>query len=193
MLAALSCLVAAPALAVENGTQAEAEKLLTSACENFLAAIADVNETQWSFQAEGHRHTIGELAEHAALSTNDLLRVIQKALESGADPHPEQGTYDKVTVLRRVMLNKDDPPDKFKPSGKLLTKADVLEFFPQAQRKALTLAHSVANADKVVYKHPSAKIGRLNGVQWFYYIALLVQSHTAQIEAIKQDPKYPKS
>ncbi len=181
----------APATAAE-ANRAEAQALLETAGQKLLAAIDDVNETQWKFQAEGRRHTIGELAEHASLSTNDLLRVIQKALEDGAAPDAARRTAGKVEVLRTVMLDAEDPPDKFKPRGKLLTKADVLEFFPQARRKALAMVKSVQKAEQAVYKHPSAKIGELNGMQWFYYIALLTQSHAEQIEAIKADPLYPK-
>jgi hypothetical protein len=33
----------------------------------------------------------------------------------------------------------------------------------------------------------------LTGVQWFYYIAYLLQAHTEQIGRIKADPGYPKS
>ena len=176
-----------------DASQAEAEQLLESAGERLLAAIDDVNETQWSFKAEGHRHTIGELAEHASLSTNDLLRVVQKALEEGAVPDAAQQTEGKVATLREIMLDQEDPPDKFKPREKLLTKQDVLEFFPQAQRKALAMVKAVQHADKCVYEHPSDRIGPLNGIQWFYYIALLTQSHAEQIEIMKKDPQYPKS
>ena len=91
------------------------------------------------------------------------------------------------------MLSVEQPPENFRPSGRLATKADIDEYFPQARTKAFFQLDSAKYLELSVARHPSKRIGDLTGVQWFYYVAYLLQAHTEQIERIKADPGYPNS
>ncbi len=186
------CALALPTLALaQSGSRDEVKALLLRTSLQFEASIKDVTEPQWNYKAANQKHTIGALAEHAAISANDLQTMVQKALDADAQPELAGTLSGQVAVVRGVMLSVEQPPDNFRPAGRLLTKEDFHEYFPQVKGKALALLASASKPEIHVYRHPSRRIGNLTAVQWFYYIAYLVQAHTEQIERIKADPGYP--
>lgn len=182
-----------PALCLgQEGTKDAAYALLLKNSLAFDAAIRDVTERQWNYRAPDQKHTIGALAEHTALSANDLQTMAQKAMDNGPQPELAESLTDRFDVIRDVMLNVEQPPENFRPAGRLLTKADIQEYFPQVRNKGLALLDSMNNPEIHVAIHPSQRVRHLTAIQWFYYIAYLVQAHTEQIERIKTDPGFPK-
>lgn len=188
------CVLALPTLALaQAGSRDDVRALLSRTSLQFEASIKDVTERQWNYRAANEKHTIGSLAEHTAISANDLQTMVQKALDAGAQPELAETLSGQVAVVRDVMLSVEQPPDNFRPAGRLLTKDDIHEYFPQVKGKALALLAAASDPEIHVYRHPSRRIGNLTAIQWFYYIAYLVQAHTEHIERIKADPGYPNS
>jgi len=188
------CVLALPTLALaQAGSRDDVRALLSRTSSQFEASIKDVTERQWNYRAANEKHTIGSLAEHTAISANDLQTMVQKALDAGAQPELAETLSGQVAVVRDVMLSVEQPPDNFRPAGRLLTKDDIHEYFPQVKGKALALLAAASDPEIHVYRHPSRRIGNLTAIQWFYYIAYLVQAHTEHIERIKADPGYPNS
>lgn len=188
------CVLALPTLALaQSGSRDEVRALLSRTSLQFEASIKDVTERQWNYRAANEKHTIGSLAEHTAISANDLQTMVQKALDAGAQPELAETLSGQVAVVRDVMLSVEQPPDNFRAAGRLLTKDDIHEYFPQVKGKALALLAAASDPEIHVYRHPSRRIGNLTAIQWFYYIAYLVQAHTEHIERIKADPGYPNS
>ena len=190
----LICALSAPSFALAQADpKADVRALLVKASDQLQKALAGVSEQQWNYKAPNQKHTIGALEEHAALSTNDLQQMVQRALDAGPDPDMAATLSGQTKVVRDVMLSVEQPPENFRPSGRLLTRADFEEYFPQARTKALYQLDSAKYLEHSVARHPSKRIGDLTGVQWFYYIAYLLQAHTEQIGRIKADPGYPKN
>jgi hypothetical protein len=190
----LMCALAAPSFAwAQADPKAEVRALFVKVADQFQKSLEGVSEQQWNYKAPNQKHTIGALAEHAALSTNDLPQMAQRAVDAGPNPELAATLTGQTKVVRDVMLSVEQPPENFPPVGRLLTKADIDEYFPQARTKALFVLDSAKYLELSVYRHPSRRIGDLTGVQWFYYIAYLLQAHTEQIGRIKADPGYPKS
>jgi hypothetical protein len=190
----LICALSAPSFALaQEDPKAEVRALLVKVSDQFQKALAGVSEQQWNYKAPTQKHTIGALAEHAALSTNDLQQMVQRALDDGPNPDLAATLTVQAKVVRDVMLSVEQPPENFRPSGRLRTKADIDEYFPQARTKAFFQLDSAKYLELSVARHTSKRIGDLTGVHWFYYIAYLLQAHTEQIERIKADPGYPKS
>jgi hypothetical protein len=190
----LACALAAPSFAqAQAEPKAEVRALFVKVADQFQKALAGVSEKQWNYKAPNQKHTIGALAEHAALSTNDLPQMAQRAIDAGPRPDLAATLKGQTQVVRDVMLSAKQPPENFRPVGRLVTKADIDEYFPQARSKALFMLDSSKNLEYSVSRHPSKRIGDLTGVQWFYYISYLLQAHTEQIGRIKADPGYPKS
>ncbi|MEZ5364842.1 MAG: DinB family protein [Bryobacterales bacterium] len=193
-----SCFLAAGLLAASAPAQTKAdydkiEKLLNDGKEEFLNLLDKVTEEQWNVHAPNIRHSIGEEAEHIALSENDLQQVILGALRSPEQPAAPQRLAGKLDVVREVLLGKDAVAEAYKPPKKIINKAEVLEFYTAGNRKLMALLESCRDKPLAqhVYVHPSAKIGELDGLQWFYYIAYHRERHIRQIEALLKNPAIP--
>jgi hypothetical protein len=158
----------------------------------FDASIQDLTDRQWNYRAPDEKHNIGALAEHAAISANDLQTMVQKAVDAGPQPELAGTLTGQLEVVREIMLNLEQPPDNFRPAGRLVTKADIQEYFPQVRNKALALLDATSNPEIYVASHPSRRIRQLTATQWFYYIGYLIQAHTEHIERIKATPGFPK-
>ena len=85
-LAILASILTVPALAQTDAQREAAAKLLDEGKERFLELIESVTEEQWNFRVATAAHTIGEEAEHIALSENELPRVVQQALRKAPNP-----------------------------------------------------------------------------------------------------------
>lgn len=190
----LTCALATPSFVLAQADpKAEVRALFVKVADQFQKSLEGVSERQWNYKAPNQKHSIAELAEHAALSTNDLPQMAQRAVDAGPRPDLAATLQGQTKVVRDVMLSVEQPPENFRPAGRLATKADIDEYFPQARTKALFVLDSAKRLDVSVSRHPSKRIGDLTGVQWFYYISYLLQAHTEQIGRIKADPGYPKS
>ncbi len=192
LLPALLCTaMSLPVYAQEEAAKAKVQALLEKSAKEFLDAINDVNEQQWDFKGNGVRHSIGEEAEHVCFAEQELQRVIISALKSPADPKRAAALKGKEETVRALMLEGEKSPENFEPRGRLNSKLEVLEYFPQAHKKLMALLAGSKDLSTHIYKHPSKKYGDLTALQWFYYVAYHKERHVKQIEAIKAHADYP--
>ena len=104
-------------------------EVLEDSADNFRNTIGDIQAVDWRFRTKNFRHSIGEEAEHAALSHQALQSIVRRAL--GRDPSPERarGLAGKKDLIHREMLYGPMRPENYKPKGTLLSKAEVFEYF----------------------------------------------------------------
>jgi hypothetical protein len=190
---ALTVLVCAPLSAQSPAEYDKVQKILEDGKKRFLELVEKTTDEQWSARAPGVRHTIGEEAEHIALSENDLQQVVLGALRSPEQPAAVERLKGQVEVVQEVLLGKDAVAEAFDPPGKIVNKKELLEFYGAANRKLMNLLESCREKPMAqhVYVHPNQKIGELNGLQWFYYIAYHRERHIRQIEALLSNPAIP--
>ncbi len=171
------------------------QKMLDDGKARFLALVNKVTEEQWNAHAPGIRHSIGEEAEHIALSENELQQVVLSSLRSPEQPAAPQRLKGKVAVIEEVLLGKDAVAEAFDPPKKIVNREELLEFYGAANRKLMALLASSRDKQlgQHVYVHPNDKIGELTGLQWFYYIAYHRERHIRQIEALLVHPAIPGS
>ena len=163
----------------------QASKVMQAAADRFLSLMEEIDEEQWDARAAGIRHSIGEEAEHTALAHQELQTQVVKALRAPAQPERAKELEGKEVQLRRLMLQATTRAEAYPPRQKLKTKAEVLEFFNAAHRKAMQKLQGGGSALEVhVFKHPSRKYGELTALQWFYYIAYHNMRHCQVIETI---------
>lgn len=193
VVVAVLVLAAAPAPAQTKAELAEARKTLADGSKRFMDLMATVTDEQWKVRVSGIAHTIGEEVEHISLSENDLQQVVLNALKEPADPDAPTELADKKDVVHEVLLGKDATAERFKYQDKIADRRDFMEYYPPAHARLMKLFDESTNLAQHVYKHPSQKIGRLNAVQWFYYIAYHRERHVRQIEALLAHPDMPGS
>lgn len=189
----LAGFVAAPLPAQTKADYDKVQKLLEDGKAKFLALIEKTTDEQWTARAPGVRHSIGEEAEHIALSENDLQQVVLGSLRSAEQPAAVERLKGKIATVEEVLLGKDAVAEAFDPPGKIVNRTELLEFYAAANRKLMTLLESCREKPiaQHVYVHPNQKIGELNGLQWFYYIAYHRERHIRQIESLLTNPAIP--
>ena len=180
--------------AAQSAAQIEAlKKELQASADEFVKLIEPMTEEQWNFRAPRMRHTVGNEAEHIALSENDLQRIVQKALAAEADPVKAKELAGKEDMIKKEMLNPTTPAESYKVPGRLNSKPEVQEFFRRTHRNLMELFGKSSNLETHVFKHPNKKYGDLTALQWYYYIAYHKRRHIAQIRTIMALPDFPSS
>lgn len=169
---------------------AAVEKLLNDGKERFLKRIQAVNNSEWNLRINQFPHTIGEEAEHVALSENDLQRVVEEALLQGPRPTLAEPLKGKEEMLREFFA--DSAAENYRPQKTLINIPEVLEYYGKANRSLMKLLVRSDDLDETVYEHPNDEIGYLTGRQWFYYIAYHRLRHIEQIEAVMSHEDFPR-
>ena len=187
-----SCALAgpAPAHAQTPAEIAEVRAVLERGANRFRELLGKLNEEQWKFRGSGIAHSVGEEAEHIALSENDLQRVITTAMKADPNTALEQALAGKEKELKQTILA-ENAAEAYKAPGKMINKAEVTEFFNAANAKLMRLLESSPNLSQYAYTHPLKKVGDLTALQWFYYIAYHRERHVQQIEALMAHPDFP--
>jgi len=185
--------VVAPASAQSDAEIAKIRKVLADGSARFMKIIETVTDDQWSVRVSGIAHTIGEEVEHIALSENDLLQIVDRALQKEAEPGASERLADKEGTIHEIMLGEDATAERFKYKDKIADRRDFMEYYPPAHERLMQKLDSSADLGQHVYRHPNSKIGELTGVQWFYYVAYHRERHVRQIEAILAHPDLPGS
>jgi hypothetical protein len=180
------------AFAQSDGDIAAARKTLEDAAAKFRSLIKDIDAAQWNFKSGPRAHSVGDEAEHVALSEQELQYVIGKAVTDPAKPDRAKVLGAKERTLRKLLLEGEQKAERYKPPRKLKTKSEVLEYFNTAHAKALTLLRTTPHLGAHVYTHPVKEYGDLTAYQWFYYIAYHNLKHCAQIEQMMAHQDFPK-
>ena len=193
LLAAILALAAPMSRAVAQAPpEVEAAlKVIGEANETFVNLLENITTEQWTFKAEKFRRTIGEEAEHVALSENDLQRVVADALKAEKDLAKAKTLAGKEKTIRTMMLSPQKRAEFFKPPNRLKTKPEVQEFYRRAHRRLLQSIELAPDLEGHIYKHPNKRYGDLTALQWYYYIAYHKLRHCEQIKQIKARPDFP--
>jgi len=184
-------LFTAPAAAQTPGEIDTLQKAMRTAGETFRGLVQNLTDEQWNFLSSGSPHTIGHVAEHVALSENDLQRIVDRAIQAGQVPDAAKSLQGKEDKIRDLMLSPDTAAESYKPRNKLNTKAEALEYFNRAHNRALQGASKTPDLDLYVFRHPHPDYSDLTALQWYYYIAYHNLRHCKQIEAIMADANFP--
>ncbi len=169
---------------------AAVEKLLNEGKERFLNRIRSVRDSEWNLRVGELEHSIGQEAEHVALSENELQTQVTAALAEGPRPTLATPLEDKQEMLRKFFA--ENAVENFRPRNKLISLPEVLEYYAKANRKLMRLLADAENLGEAVHEHPNDAIGYLTGLQWFYYIAYHRLSHIKRIEAVMAHRDFPR-
>lgn len=166
-----------------NQWKATVKETLEESAENFVNVLAPVEQVDWQFRPNGYRHSIGEVAEHAALSHQSLQNLVMKAMASPSRAEFADGLLNKYDLIRRHMLDTPLRTENFSGKNILRTKAEVIEYFQMAHKKAMNILNETSSRSLSthIYRHPRPLYGHLTALQWMYYLGSHTQRHVKQI------------
>lgn len=163
--------------------------------KEYLSAIENLTDAQWSYKPASFRWSAGEVAEHIVLTEIALFSTVEQSLASPVNPDWEAKTAGKAQFIERVMPSRTgraQAPIEVRPSGKL-TRDEIIKKFKEFRAKAMAFAEKTDLPLKAhTLDHPFPVFSTLSAYDWLLYIPLHTMRHNKQIAEVKSSSGYPK-
>jgi uncharacterized damage-inducible protein DinB len=176
--------------------RAAAIKLLQDSEKEFMALVEKLSDEQWDFKPAPFKWSVGQTAEHIALSEGLLLGVTERALASPANPDWETKTAGKEVNLEKILAartGRAQAPGAIQPMNKRMTRAEIMALFKEGRARSMKFIETTeASFKDHTVDHPFPIFGTLNAYQWFLYIPQHNFRHNKQIVEVKSHPRFPK-
>jgi hypothetical protein len=176
--------------------KAKAIKMLHDSHNELLGYVEKLTDAQWNFRPAPFKWTVGETAEHIALSEGLLFGAMERALAAPANPDWEKKTANKEAVLDGVLAarkGKANAPEPIQPLKRKMTRAEIMTLLKEGRAKSLKFIETTDLPLKAhTLDHPFPVFGTLNAYQWFVYIPAHNLRHNKQIAEIMSNPNFPK-
>lgn len=170
-------------------------KWLIESEKEYLAAIESLTDAQWSYRSSPFKWSVGDVAEHIALTEAALFSSVERALARPANPDWEARTAGKAQFIERVMPSRTgraQAPIEVRPTGKL-TREEVIKKFKEMRAKIMAFAEKTDLPLKAhTIDHPFPVFNTLNAYDWLIYVPLHTMRHNKQIAEVKSSAGYPK-
>lgn len=173
----------------------EAIKYLEETRKNFLDSVQGLSEAQWKFKAAPDRWSVAEVAEHIAVSEENIFNLVtNRIMKSPAAPEKKAAAKGKEKLLPGMLSDRSSKfqaPETLKPTNRWATQSELVKSFNAS--RDLTKAY-VLNSQDDLRSHfaPHPVLKELDAYQWIFLIAGHSARHTAQINEVKTDPNFPK-
>jgi uncharacterized damage-inducible protein DinB len=190
----LALAAAAMAATLTQGDRDFAMSHLHASRKLFLDAVADLSEAQWRFKPAPDRWSIAECAEHIVLTEDAIFQLVtEKILKSPPAtglPRATRADDEELILMLKDRSRKAPAPEFLRPSGRWPTKESLIEYFKQSRDRTIAFVESTQEDLRAhVAPHPVRE--HMDAYQWLLLLAAHTERHTAQIEEIKADPKFP--
>ena len=174
----------------------KAVEYLKETQKDFLASIEGVSEAQWNFKAGPDRWSIGETAEHIAVTEQTIWDLIDgKIMKSPAAPEKRAEVKGKEDMILSVIPDrsrKAQAPERLRPTGRWANRAALTKDFESTRSKEISyVTETKEDLRSHFEEHPFLKT--MDAWQWLLFNGAHCKRHTAQILEVKADPNYPKS
>jgi hypothetical protein len=103
----------------------------------FLKSISGLSEKQWTFKPAPDRWSVAEVAEHITVSESTLFGLVEKAMQSPADPAKRQLVKGKDQVILAKVPDRSQKfkaPEILQPTGRWASEADLIKAFEDARK-----------------------------------------------------------
>ncbi len=169
--------------------------LLRQSGATFSESFQALDPARFAFKPAPNRWSIAENVEHVIVSETGSTRLLRgKLLREPATESDLAATADGWSRVSDRLSSRGgafEAPDFVVPTGRWTTTAEMLAVFEPSRA---ALIEFIETTDQDLSRHAALhpRLGMLDGWQWAYFIALHGLRHVAQIEAVKQDPGFPR-
>ncbi len=195
IIAWLTVAAAAVAVTLTQGDRDFAMSHLHASRKLFLDAVEGLSEAQWKFKPAPDRWSIAECAEHIVLTEDAIFQLVtEKILKSPPATGAPRATRADDEQLIRMLKDRSQraqAPEFLRPSGKWPTKESLIEHFKQSRDRTIAFVEATQE-DLRAHMAPHPVREHMDAYQWLLLLAAHAERHTAQIEEIKADPKFPR-
>lgn len=161
----------------------------------FLASVKGLSDAQYHWKPAPDRWSVAEVAEHITVAESGIFGMLHDKVMTTPTP-PEllaQVQHDDARLRRLVTdrTEKRQAPEMLKPSGRFPNLDAVTTAFNQSRDKTEDYVKNTSD-DLRGHASPHPLLKALDGYQWLLLLSAHCARHTAQIEEVKADPKFPR-
>lgn len=171
------------------------ERLLLDSQKEYLEAIENLTDAQWSYKASPFKWSVGQTAEHIMLTEAALFSAVREAIRRPVNPDWKTKTAGKAGFIEQVMPDRRgraQAPKEVRPSGKP-TRDEVIKRYKEQRAEVLEFTRTTTLPLKAhTLDHPFPVFGTLSAYDWLIYIPLHNIRHNKQIAEVKSAPGFPK-
>jgi uncharacterized damage-inducible protein DinB len=176
--------------------RAKTIRTLHDSQNELMSQIEKLTDQQWNARPAAFKWTVGETAEHIALSEGLLFSAMERALATPVNPDWEAKTAKKEAILDGLLAGRQgraNAPEPIQPLKRKMSRADIMTLLKDGRAKTLKFAEETALPLKAhTLDHPFPVFGTLSAYQWLLYIPAHNLRHNKQIVEIMSNPAFPK-
>ena len=176
--------------------KAKAVKMLLDSQAEFLSYVEKLTDAQWNARPMPFKWTVGETAEHIALSEGLLFGAMERALASPVNPDWETKSAGKEKILDNILAartGRAQAPEPIQPLKRKMSRAEIMTLFKEGRAKTLKFIETTDQPLKAhTLDHPFPVFGTLNAYQWLLYIPAHNLRHNKQIAEVMSNAAFPK-
>jgi hypothetical protein len=163
--------------------------------KDFLNSVKGLSEEQWNYKPAPDKWSVGEVAEHIALSEDFISARIGDVMKSPEAPAEKRaGTKGKEEQILKAIPDrskKAQAPEPLLPKKKFASRDELLKAFSSKRDENIKYLKDTKE-DMRAHIAPSP-LGEIDAYQWMLFMAAHSKRHTAQIEEVKADANFPKT
>jgi uncharacterized damage-inducible protein DinB len=184
--------IAAP---VSQGDRNRAMSELHATRKQFLDAIEGLSPAQWKFKPSADAWSVAEVAEHIAVSEDEIFGLITKKIVA-SPPDPAKRALVKgkdEQVLKEVpdRGTKAKAPEFLVPKGRWADAQALAAHFKESRDRTIEYVKTTKDELRDRFApHPAMK--DLDAYQWIMLMAAHTNRHVQQINEVKANPAFPK-
>ncbi|MFY9608604.1 MAG: DinB family protein [Blastocatellia bacterium] len=176
--------------------RAKTIKALHDSQNELMSYIEKLTDRQWDARPIPFKWTVGEAAEHIALSEALLFGAMERALAAPVNADWQTKTAGKETILDGLLAGrkgKANAPEPIQPLKRKMSRAQIMTLLKEGRAKTLAFTEQTDLPLKAhTLDHPFPVFGTLNAYQWLHYIPAHNLRHNKQIAEIVSNPAFPK-
>jgi uncharacterized damage-inducible protein DinB len=158
--------------------------------KQFLDTVAGLSDRQWNFKPGPDRWSIGEIAEHLALTEDRLFHDALDSLKrSDPDPGSRKPTDEAVMRFMTDRTIKAQAPAYLQPAHTADKKALVSRFTASRDR---TITYIQRTTDDLRHHYTLGPLGPMDAYQTIIGMSGHCQKHVGQMRDVENSPMFPK-
>ncbi len=164
-----------------------------SAETTLLRSVKGLTDAQLNWKANDSSWSIANCIEHITLTEKSIFDWAMSTLKEAADASKKndvKNTDDQVKAMIESRDHKAKAPEPLKPMGKLGNPEKSLQAFKE---QSTNLDQYIQSTRDDLRNHfAQTPVGTVDAYQLLLFLTAHTKRHTAQIQAIKADPHFPK-
>jgi uncharacterized damage-inducible protein DinB len=161
----------------------------------FLESVTGLSEAQWNFKPAPEVWSVGEVAEHIAVSEDTIFGMVtEKIMKGPAEPDKKAEVQGKDQIILEKVVDRSvkvQAPEILRPTHRFASQQALVDHFKESRDR--TIAYVTNTQDELrshFGDHPLLKT--MDGYQWLLLLSSHSHRHTLQIEEVKANPNFPK-